>query len=251
MLSLVVYVAPFLLTVMALIALLGVISNFRRARRAPYYRIRRVASQNAWRWMLVAVLSAGAVVAAFQVRQFVPPVDLEELFPPSPTPTPTFSVAGLPTGTVDMTLTPKDLLGGPPTITPTQPSPTPTLTPFIATIETSVTPPPDATLRITEISSGISPNLTPVNSGTTFPVGTARIYFWIEYSNMVNGMSWSRALLLNGTVVRTESEAWERGAEGVAYYWFDAQGGWPPGNYEIQFYLGDKLASSATYSIVN
>ncbi len=251
MLSLVVYIAPFLLGIVALVSLIVAVANFRRVQRAPYYRIRRESSRHAWRWLLILVLAAGGGFAAVQVRQFVPPLDLEELFPPAPTATPTFGLGALPTLTTDPELTPRDIFEGPPTITPTQSPPTLSPTPYIATIESTVTPPADASLTITAVSSGISPNLTPVNVGDTFPVGTARIYFWVEYANMANGMSWSRALLLNGTVVRTESEAWERGSEGIAYYWFDAQGGWPAGSYEVQFYLGDRQVSSATYSVVN
>lgn len=251
MISAILSVLPIILGLIAVIALISAFTNFRRGRKAPYFRMRQQATRRAWRWSLILLLTAGGAFAALQSRQLVDPVELSSLLPSQDTATPTFSLLTLPTATVNTTLTPKSPLEGAPTITPTQGPPTAVPTPYIATIESAVTPPPDASLTVTEVSSGISAELTPVNSGQTFPVGTPRIYYWIEFENMVNGMSWSRALLLNGRVVRTESEAWERGESGTAYYWFDAQGGWPMGAYEVQFFIGDDLVDTATYEVIN
>jgi hypothetical protein len=52
-------------------------------------------------------------------------------------------------------------------------------------------------------------------------------------------------------VVRSESEAWSQGTDGTGFYYFEAQGGWPGGEYEIQFYLGDHLAASAEFAIID
>jgi hypothetical protein len=250
MLSLIVYLTPFLLGLVVIIAFIAMISNFRRARQAPYFRIRQQATRRAWRWLLVVILGAAGIIAGIRIRGALPPLDVQSLLPatasPSPPPalSPDAGIAGTPLAT-------RNLIDEPPTITPVPPTPTVSPTPFITTIESDVTPPADATLSIMAISSGISANLEPVDAGTTFPVGTPRIYYWVEYENMENGLSWSRVLLLNGTVVRSESEAWERGTEGVAYYWFDAQGGWPTGAYEIQFYIGEQMVDSTTYEVIN
>lgn len=251
MLSAIVYILPVILGIVAVVALIAAFTNFRRARKAPYFRLRRQSGRKGWRWLLVLVLAGAGAFAALQSQQFVEPLELASLLPSAGTATPTLSPLTFPTSTIDLTLTPKDILEGPPTITPTESPPTAPPTPYIATIQSTVTPPADAGLAITGISSGLSPELEPVNTGDVFPVGTPRIYYWVEFENMVNGMSWSRALLLDGRVVRTESEAWERGTEGVAYYWFDAQGGWPTGRYEVQFFLGDEMVDSATYQVVN
>mgnify|MGYP001243231139 FL=1 len=251
MVSVVVFALPIIVGLIAIIALVAAFTNFRRARKAPYYRIRRQSNQKGWRWVLALLLAGAGAIAALQAQELVEPVDLQALLPQAGTATPTFALLAFPTGTVDLTLTPKDILSGPPTITPTDAPPTLSPTPYIATIETTVTPPVEASLALTAISSGISADLEPVNTGDVFPAGTPRIYYWVEFENMANGMSWSRALLLDGRVVRTESEAWERGTEGVAYYWFDAQGGWPAGRYEVQFFIGEEMVDSATYEVVN
>ncbi len=49
MLSLLVAIAPYVLGVVALVALVGIFGNFNRARSAPYFRIRRDAASAGWR----------------------------------------------------------------------------------------------------------------------------------------------------------------------------------------------------------
>lgn len=251
MLSLIAYLTPFLLGLVVIVAFFAMISGFRRARQAPYFRIRQQATRQAWRWLLVVILGVAGIVAGLRIQRALPPPDLQSLLPASASPSPTPPALSPGTGTPNTPFATRDLIEEPPTITPIPPTATVSPTPFIVTIESNITPPADATLSIMAISSGISANLDPVDAGTTFPVGTPRIYYWVEYENMQDGLSWSRVLLLNGTVVRSESEAWERGAEGVAYYWFDAQGGWPTGAYEIQFYIGDTLVDSMTYEVIS
>lgn len=250
MLSFLVYGAPYFLGILLIAGAAGAFVQFRRARKAPYFRMRRDATSRGWRWVAIAGLSAAAIIVASQMRQYVDPPVLSEIFGGDDTPTPSApALAERPTQPAGAAATPPD--DGVPTITPTQPTPTLEPTPFIATIDSLITPPADATLTIAEIASGISTDLEPVEAGDTFPAGTPRIYFWVEYANMQDGMSTSRALLLDGAVVRSESEAWARGAEGRAYYWFEAQGGWPAGAYEIQFYAGERQVGTATFSVVN
>ena len=250
MVSLIIYAAPVLLGIGVVVALVIATINFRRSRQAPYYRLRRDANRAAWRAVLAIVVGIAGILAALRLRQYIPPVDLAALQPRLDAAREEEPPPLVPEQTDTLSPT-ESTTAGPPTITPTQPTLAPSATPIIATIDSTITPPADASLTITAISSGISANVSPVNAGTTFPVGTPRIYYWIEFQNMQNGMSWSRVLLLNGTVVRTESEAWQQGEEGIAYYWFDAQGGWPLGRYEIRFYLGDQLSASEIYDVVN
>lgn len=248
MISIAVYAVPFALGAVLLVALIRAAVNFRRARRAPYYRIRRAAGTHAWRWVLAAVVLALGIAASLRLRRLVPPTNLREVFgAPS---APTVSVAAtLPLSQSSPVVVTSSVL--PPTITPTLLTPTQSPTPYIATIASAVTPPAGAQVVVTDISSGISSNLTPVNAGTIFPAGARRLYFWLAFSDMADGVSWSRVLLLDGEVVRSESETWERGAEGTAYYWFEAQGGWPAGSYEVQFFIGDRLVASKTFDVIN
>ncbi len=251
MLALFVYSIPYVLGVILLISAAAAFTNLRRARRAPYFRIRNQAFRQGWRWVLTGLIAVAGLVLSIAARQSLAPPDLRALVPGRAQATPTFELVLVATATQDPDLTPKLFEDLPPTITPTVPTPTGTPTPPIATIQSVVTPPADAQLVITAIASDISSSLRPVNPGETFPAGVARLYFFVEFSNMADGMSWSRVLVRNGAVIRSESESWDRGPEGDAYYWFGAQGGWPAGSYEIQFYLGDRLVASRVFTIVN
>lgn len=250
MLSLIIYSLPYILGTVLLIALVSSFTNFRRANRAPYFRIRRDATQAAWRWLLVLLVCAGGLYGALSARRTLPPPDLDSLWPSPPTATPTFSLLAVATPTLDPNAAPKEPLAGPPTITPTRPTATPTSTPFITTLQSDVTPPADAAIKITAIASGITTELAPVSVGTKFPIGTPRIYVFFEFSNMADGVSWSRALLRDGSVIFSESEAWSRGERGKTYDWFNAQGGGlSAGNYQVQFYIGDKMIAQGAFTI--
>ncbi len=256
MLRLFVYIIPYVLSIVLLIAIVNSAANFRRSQRATYFRLRRDATRGAWRWFLIAIASGGAIALSLIARKDIPPPgpDVLQFSPPTSrvTTTSTPETISLPTVTTREPAAPtKDFIVPPPTIPPTLPTPTITSTAYIATIESQVTPPPNASITITAISSGISASLEPVNTDTEFPAGTPRIYVWIDFQEMADGSSWSRVLRLNGEVIRSESEGWERGADGIAYYFFDAQGGWPTGAYEVTFFIGDKLVTSAQFSIIN
>jgi len=250
-LPLLIYVAPYVLGLGLVVGLLTAYGDFRRARSAPYYRIRRDSSRSGWRWLLISIVCGAGLYGVLTIRGSYGPPDLAALFP---TPNPSGSAGTLDLGGI---LTPetgtqaatRDPLSGPPTITPTEIPTTPTVTPFITTIEAPVTASPDAAIKLEQISTGISASLEPVEPGTFFSSGQPRIYFFISFSNMSNGQSWSRALLLDTKVIRTVTEAWNQGVKGNAYYWFEAQGGFPQGSYQVQFYVGDKLAAQGTFTL--
>lgn len=250
-LAMAVYAAPFVSALVLLTALIGIVTNFREARRAPYFRLRRAAARRGWRWVLVLLLSAVALGLSLAARTRFPTPDLGTLLmmPGSPSPAPSIGVLPTSAWVLDPSITPKSPNLAPPTITPTQPTSTPTTPPLIATIASSVTPSPNASLEIVATSSDISSGETPVEVGTDFPVGTRRIYYWLEFANMADGVSWSQVMLYNGSVIRSESDAWGWGEEGEAHYYFGAQEGWPEGAYEIRFYVGDQLLTSASYTV--
>jgi hypothetical protein len=245
-----VYVAPYVLGLILVVALINTFSNFGRARRAPYYRIRRDSSRSGWRWVLVGLVCAGGLYGVLSVRGSYGPPDLTTLFPtPNIGPTPTFDVDTILTTAPGTPAPTRNPLLSPPTITPTQAPVTPSATPFIATIESPVTSSPDATFKLTAISTGISSSLEPVDAGTFFSSGQPRIYVFFTFSNMADGQSWSQVLLLDGNVIRNGTDAWNLGDKGPAYYRFEAPGGFPQGSYQIQLYIGDKLAAQGAFTL--
>lgn len=251
MFSLLVYAAPFVLGVVLLLALVNVVGNFNRARSAPYFRIRRAAAQAGWRWLLVALVCGGGIYGALSLRDSVEPPDLTTLLPAPrlPGPTATFDINTLLTVTAGGSAATHNPLISPPTITPTLPPTTPPPTPFITTIAAPVTASPDAVIKLAAISTGISASLEPVDPGTFFSSGQPRIYFFITFDKMTNGLSWSRALIIDGKVYSTVTAAWDQGLKGNAYYWFESQSGFPVGSYQVQFYIGDKLSAQGAFTL--
>jgi hypothetical protein len=242
------------LGVVVLIALIGVIGNFSKARSAPYFRIRRDATAAGWRAVLLGVISAAGIFGALQARQSLPPPDLGNLLtlPFSVEPaTATFDVNSALSVTPDASGGPtRNPLDSPPTITPTAPTPSVFPTAFIATIPSQITPSPGASITIDSVATGISASLQPVGPGTFFAAGIPRLYVFFTYADMTNGMSWARAVVIDGEVVRSETEAWQRGTNGSAYHFFEAPGGgWPKGAYLIQFYIGDRLAAESAFTL--
>jgi hypothetical protein len=245
LLAVVVYVAPYVSGLLIVVALIGVYANFREARRAPYFRFRRAAGTRGWRWVLVLLVSIVVFVVSLRSRGSVSPPDFGAW---RAVPTPTL----LPTAaTVLATLTPGGGALPTPSLTETLALSAPTTmpTPSVEMTQARITPLVDAVLEITDISSDVSPGGEPVNIGATFPAGLPRIYVWYRYDHMTDRVSWSRALFSDGVQIRSEVGEWEAGESGVGYYYFSAQDGWTPGQYEVQFTIGDQLADFATFTI--
>ncbi|MBN1122140.1 MAG: hypothetical protein JXJ17_13770 [Anaerolineae bacterium] len=235
------------LGILLIASIIGLISNLRVYRKATYFTVRRDSARKVRRWFIVLIIAIGGMAAGFRLRN----IHSDEEGPPSDITTPASpTVESLPIATIDPSLTPKDLREAPPTITPTQPTPTQTPTLAIATAETSIEVPEGASLTLTAISSRITANLLPLDPGDSFAAGIPRIYFFFDYENLAQGVSWSQVLLYNGEVVRSQTETWTWGAVGKdVYYYFETRGGWPAGVYEVQFYLGDQLAASKTFTL--
>jgi hypothetical protein len=64
--------APFVLGAFAIIALIAAVVNFRLAKKATYYSIRRKALQRAWRWVVVVFILTGCVAIVLILKNRLP-----------------------------------------------------------------------------------------------------------------------------------------------------------------------------------
>ncbi|HLY27027.1 MAG TPA: hypothetical protein VKQ72_11855 [Aggregatilineales bacterium] len=162
---------------------------------------------------------------------------------PAPTETSTLRV---------VTATPPPIPTQSPTISST---PTETLVPALAvspTLDSSVTPGADARLTITALDTQISADFTPVSPGVRFAAGFNRIYFFVKYSGMQNGILWRRQLLFGSTTLDNSLYLWGQGeSSGTAYFFFGQEGGFKTGRYEIRLYIGatDQPATTAIFTV--
>lgn len=138
-----------------------------------------------------------------------------------------------------------------PAATATQ-TPFPTFTPHATPLVSSVTPHPRASLEITALDDRVSDTAEPVNPRTTFTAGTERIYLFVDYRNMNEGVLWQRLLYYENEQIDGSTYLWGQDSDGAGYFFFGRDGGFEPGNYEIRLMLGDQTepVSTATFRVL-
>lgn len=270
--------------VLALLLVLIALRLFRRSRTDIFWRRRREAGQRGWRLLVLGgallILSVVACVSSVFMSVFggddetpaaptavagVRTADvLDVTATPSPETLPTTALvdnaATLPPQLVAPTEAP--ITPSPPptvvvivTATPplTTPLPTPfaTFTPYVTPLVSSVTPNPDAALEITALDSAISDQLGPVNPGTSFEAGIKRIYLFVDFRNMTQGVLWKRELYRDGELVDGNVYLWGSETDGSSYFFFGSDTGFPAGDYEIRLTIGavQTPISSARFTI--
>ena len=271
----------FLIITVALLALglllfLLSLRLFRRSRTDVFWRRRRDAGQRGWRTLVfssvlivLSVLSClFTIVAAIVNQNNSTPAPTDVVIEPSPsllpntTPTATETPA-VPVSTEVPVQTPAPMLPvdtptpvvivitATPASTPSE-TPFPTYTPLVTPLVSDVTPLPNASIRITALDDQISDALTPVNPRAAFRAGTTRIYLFVEFTGMAQGVLWRRELYRDGQKIDGNSYLWGLETDGTGYFFFGNDSGFPPGNYEIRLYIGSDPApvNIALFAIV-
>jgi len=193
--------------------------------------------------------TASFTATALPSLTLIPPTaTLTLTIPPPPTNTPRPTL--LPTLTSAPTLDPTVDPTATPTLVPTT---TPTTTPQIGaqadslgTLQSSVTPLPDANLWITGLAQEVSTTAEPIGAGSTFVAGFKHIYLFVGFSQLSSGMLWRGALLWDGRVINHYARLWDTTASGTGYFFFNQPKGFQAGNYEIRLYLGQSLQPIST-----
>lgn len=269
--------------VAGLLALGGVLfllamHQLRVGRRGPYWRMRREAGQRGGQLFLISVAIfglAGAIAffsgfAAIALGRFnewflpesgaaaAAPTNTPAIGTLEPTATPTLTPTVTPSPTA--TETPTPTLTQTPSATPTltlTPSETPSPT---ATFETALNlaqpegarPPGDrALVSILSADIEVSNNATPLTSRTEFSAGVRRIYLFISYRAMEDGVAWSRVLYRDGALFQGSTLLWSLGAEGASYFFFGYDEGYPPGEYRAALLLGDRVVSEFEFRVAH
>ncbi|MBI5958313.1 MAG: hypothetical protein HY866_06255 [Chloroflexi bacterium] len=136
-----------------------------------------------------------------------------------------------------------------PIFTPTE-TPFPTFTPYVTPPSMNITPLPEAQLTITALDDQISETFAPVNPRTIFRAGLERIYLFVEFSGMSQGVAWTRQLYHNGDLIDSGEYLWGSETEGKAYFFFGSDTGFEPGNYEIRLFIGDSGSPSSVMAFL-
>jgi hypothetical protein len=274
------------LYVIAVLVFILSLQQLRRGRTGPYWRLRRTAGQRGGQLFLlsIALIGVASALALFsgladlayrrltgtlindpdiprgvvlptltQTLRFtttptaITPTSSVTIVTASPTPTlirPSVTLAPSATNSATLTLTT--------TLTPTNtPVPSATFESVLAlTPQASQRQPrAGASVKITTAAQGIAADQSPVQPGTQFSAGVQRVYFFLDYQTMDDGIGWSRILFRDGIPIQGQSYLWSLGENGSSYFFFGSEEGYPPGEYQVRLFLGDQEASTFSFSI--
>jgi hypothetical protein len=84
---------------------------------------------------------------------------------------------------------------------------------------------------------------------TTFRAGTRRVYLFISFDGMDNGVAWSRVLYRDDTPIQANTLLWSLGANGSSYFFFGDDDGYATGAYEVRLFVGDGEASRIGFNL--
>jgi hypothetical protein len=273
------------LLVVALLLLLAAVQQLRRGRKGPYWRLRRQASQRGSVLLLASIglfvlggalaFYSGLAALAFRdinafirregefigvvVPTFTPTLEFTLTATPSPTASPTPTTA--PTSTATPTLTATPTATATPTWTPTStetPTPSATWTPSatvdsvlrLTPVGTGVPARANATIQLLAAADTLINNAPSAASTQPLPAGIRRIYLFITYEHMTNGVNWGRVLYRDGHPVQGQTYVWSLGEAGESYFFFGNVDGYPPGAYEVRLYLDAVEISRIAFTLV-
>lgn len=245
------------LLILAVILAALCIPQFRKARRAPYYVLRRNALRRGTRF----ILAAAALLAAGIILMIASPRLAVVVTIPTPFPTPTLTCTPAPTSTPRPTSTPTPVPPRGPTATP---PPIPTSTPAVLPPDTALTPlpsavpaPQDARITLIALALDRDANGWPVNPGNEFPSGDHRVYLFFSWENMRNNIVTTFAWYKDGEFIDFCSDTWlwgttegrNWGERGWTSYYCRLPGGWQAGRYEIRVFIETRLQGIAQFVI--
>ena len=235
----------------ALVPTAIVIVQFVKSRRAPYYAMRVDALKKVKRGMLVAL-----VLLVLGIDLLVVPPRLATILP---RPTPDAPLTPLPTSTAVTvpTLRPTRAPTTTPTRRPTATAPfIPTSTPAVSPPESALTPLPAAVpagegarITIITLAAGHDEEGQPVAPGSEFPPGDHRVYLFIAYEGLSNGVAWTFTIYREGELLDSATQLWEWGADGRTYLYYNPPGGYEAGIYEMQVFVESQLQGVAQFII--
>jgi hypothetical protein len=218
-------------------AIRAAIRTMQTARKMSFYSLRRQQNAAAWRLFFLFIL---LVAFAFWLPSYGEPL-IYVYYPPSPTPslTPTITLTSTITTTPTITATPT--LTHTPSVTDTI---TPTTTPFLpsaieALFSGPVTPNPDAVFGPMQFSTNFD-GLNAINPQTVFQLPIQKMYGVFAYNNTIPGVQWTALWYREGQLVDYETQPWNGGTGGGGGFTEseDPIGGWLPGDYEVQVFMG-------------
>jgi hypothetical protein len=224
------------------------IASIRKARRLPFFRMRREQMVRGWRLLLWAV---GLLILGYFFYAQAEPL-IYRFYPPTVTPTPTPTITLTPT----ISITPTISLTPTITLTPAvSNTPTVTSTPHVPLavendFESTITPNPDAVFSPLTFTDGLDDLYRPLRPGEIFQNPIQHMYAVFSYDGMVVGSQWTALWYRNGELVHYETIPWNGGSGGLGFTdWEPDPSEWQPGVYEVQIFVGTQWKISGIFTV--
>ncbi len=212
------------------------------SRSLRFYRLRRNRTSLGWRLILLGVVLgvAGLSVQVFGTRAVYAVIVPTPSLTSSPVPSMT------PTATLTPTLTLTPLVSDTPTITPTPSIPEE----LLLTFNETVTPQANAAFSPIVVAPRLDRSNLPLGGSDTFRNPPRRLFGAFTYNNLSNGVRWTALWYRDSESICEESKPWDGGTGGYGYTECAPEGGWLPGSYVIQMFLGESWKISTEFTIV-
>lgn len=238
-----------LIIVAAVFAIRAALRMMQSARKLSFYSLRRMRNRNALQLFFFALFLFSC---AFWLPFYGEPI-VYVYFPPSLTPSVTPTITMTPTITLTPTVTVPPTLTLTPSVSET---PTLTLTPFLpvaieALFQGEVTPNPDAIITALQFSTEFD-GTNPIDPKTVFELPIQTMYGGFDYDKIIPGVQWTALWYHDGQLVCYETNPWNGGTGGIGGYTecTDPIGGWQPGQYEVQIFMGYEWESIGRFIVI-
>ncbi len=232
----------------AVVSIRSGLAALQSARKMTFYRLRRQREAGGWR-----TLGLAAFLLLFAVALPLYGLPLAyRYFPPTPTATLTPTITGIPSLTLSPTITLSPTVTDTPLVTDTATiTPTPSLPlAVVALFQSSITPNPATILSQLTFSTQIDNDLQPVDPQTVFQNPISEIFATYSYDQMVPGSQWTAVWYRNGEQVCLTTQPFAGGTGGYdSANCSNPIGGWQPGIYETQIFVGEDLKAVGRFMV--
>lgn len=240
------------------VSLIAGMAELSRARRLPFFLLRRQAIERGWRSLISGVffliLGLAVLVGGKPLAETVIPPTLSPTLSPTPSVTPTETLTPTVTLTPSLTLPPTETLTASPTLPPTQ-TPTPGYPAgrFTNIPEATVTPQPDAVIGLITVAVDQTDSGQPIGAASQFDAAAlTKLVALYSYDKMTNGVQTSTVWYRDAAPIYIDTALWEGGTGGSTVVGDEcplARCQFLPGNYRVAVFVGDQLKRWADFVI--
>jgi hypothetical protein len=223
-----------------IVSLIALAVYYRQSRRASFFFMRVEASRRA-RYIFWGFLALAGVTITLLLT---PPRDSPtgRRLAATPVAAPPTPAANVPTETPAVAVSVPSPAATP-LLTPTPTlSPTPSPTPITGPVQ-------GASFSDLILARGITGDNRPLSPTDTFLEGGKPVYLFFQHQGMNRELHWTQVWFKGTTELFRETVSWEWGEAGMAWVFFTPDGGYTPGEYEVQLYIENNLQESARFSV--